>query len=362
MANETSRLLSLLLSADVPALRVSEIIRQAEADGLHVDHLAGPRHVLDISGPTDLCHAGRFQDMTSVERVIEPRNGLRFASLDLFPQRSQVRVGDAVFGGEALTLVAGPCAVESREQILTVAGFVAGAGAQLLRGGAYKPRTSPYSFQGLATDGLQLLAKAKEESGLPLVSEVKDPRQLGHVLEFVDMVQIGTRSMQNFALLEEVGKCGVPVLLKRGMGNTVMEWLLAAEYIMFHGNPNVVLCERGIRTFESATRFTFDINAIPIAKQLTHLPIIADPSHAVGRRDAVAAVAKAAIAAGADGLIIEVHPQPDQAMSDGDQSLTFPQFDQLCYDLSRLAPAIDRQWLPAFRDRSPVRPPHVSES
>jgi 3-deoxy-7-phosphoheptulonate synthase len=239
-------------------------------------------------------------------------------------------------------VIAGPCAVESEEQLRAAARAVAGAGAVILRGGAYKPRTSPYSFRGLGGVGLEMLARAREEMGLPVVTEVLTPADVEAVAEHADMLQVGTRNAQNFALLEAVGQAGKPVLLKRGLSNTVEEWLLSAEYVVAQGNPDVVLCERGIRTFETATRNTLDLAAVALVRTLSHLPVIVDPSHATGHRALVPPMALAALAAGADGLMLEVHPQPDEALSDGPQSLTPPMFAELMAELERVGPALRR--------------------
>ncbi len=251
-------------------------------------------------------------------------------------------VGDAVFGGEGVVVVAGPCSVESLEGLVDVAEHVAGRGASVLRGGAFKPRTSPYSFRGHGREALEILAVARERTGLPVVTEVMDPRQVAEVSAFADMVQVGARNMQNFDLLEEVGRSDVPVLLKRGMSAQLKELLLAAEYILNQGNRRVVLCERGIRTFETMTRNTLDISAVPVLRRETHLPVIVDPSHAAGRRDIVADLAVAAVAAGADGVMVEVHPRPDEALSDGAQSLDFSQFDDLMSRVEAIAAALGR--------------------
>lgn len=258
------------------------------------------------------------------------------------PERSVVGVGPVRIGGETVVVGAGPCAVESREQLLTTAAAVAAAGAVLLRGGAYKPRTSPYSFRGLGPAGLELLAEARERTGLPVVTEVLTPADVPLVAEKADMLQVGARNAQNFPLLEAVGESGKPVLLKRGLSTTIEEWLLSAEYVVSQGNPNVVLCERGIRTFETATRNTLDLSAVPVVRSLSHLPIVVDPSHATGHRHLVAPMALAALAAGADGLLIEVHPDPDEALSDGAQSLTPALFAALMDELRRLAVAVGR--------------------
>jgi 3-deoxy-7-phosphoheptulonate synthase len=255
---------------------------------------------------------------------------------------TQARREPIQIGAQRLIVIAGPCAVESRSQLLETAIAVKEAGASMLRGGAYKPRTSPYSFQGLGEEGLEILAEAREATGLPVVTEVMSPEAVPLVAKYADILQIGARNMQNYALLQAAGKAQTPVLLKRGMMNTVQEWLMSAEYVLSSGNYQVILCERGIRTFETATRNTLDINAIPLLKGWTHLPVFADPSHGTGKWELVAATARAAIAAGADGLMIEVHPRPDEALSDGAQSLKPERFAELMGSLRRLAPAVGR--------------------
>ncbi len=256
-------------------------------------------------------------------------------------QNSMIRVktgqGELTIGEGSCTMIAGPCAVESREAYLEIALLLMETGVHILRGGAFKPRTSPYSFSGLGLEGLKILAEAREITGLPVVTEVLDPRDLDNVACYSDLVQVGSRNMQNFALLKEVGRCRRPVILKRGLASTIEEWLLAAEYILDAGNDQVILCERGIRTFEQMTRNTIDIGAVALIKELSHLPVLVDPSHATGRRSLVAPVARAAIAAGADGLMIEVHQRPDEALSDGAQSLTPQGFAVLARDIGRLA-------------------------
>ena len=267
----------------------------------------------------------------------------KLVSREFHPQDTVVRVRDLVVGDKSLVVMAGPCAVEGRDKLLAAARVVKNVGAQVLRGGAFKPRTSPYSFQGLGEEGLRILAAAREETGLAVVTEVMTPEQVPLVAAFADILQIGARNMQNYALLNAVGEEQRPVLLKRGLMSTIDELLMCAEYILSHGNDRVMLCERGIRTFETLTRNTLDINAIPLLKSLSHLPVIVDPSHATGRWDLVAAVSKAAIAAGADGLIIEVHPDPGSALSDGGQSLTPESFERLMPELRRIAHAVDRE-------------------
>jgi 3-deoxy-7-phosphoheptulonate synthase len=256
---------------------------------------------------------------------------------------SVIKVGDVTIGGEALVVMAGPCAVETEEQLLQSAREVKAAGANILRGGAFKPSTSPYSFRGLGKDGLELLAQARRETGMPVITEVMTPHDVELVSRYADILQVGTRNMQNFALLDEVGKAQMPVMLKRGLSATIQEWLLSAEYILAQGNRQVMLCERGIRTFETYTRNTMDISAIPIIKKLSHLPIIADPSHGTGKWHLVTPVSLAAVAAGADGLMIEVHPSPEHALKDGAQSLTFENFQQLMAQVVPVAASVGRK-------------------
>lgn len=272
-----------------------------------------------------------------VERIVLVTESYKLANKKFHPEPTIVKVGNALIGGDELVIMSGPCAVESREQLLETARASKAAGAQILRGGAYKPRTSPYAFQGLEEEGLKFMKEAREETGLAVVCEVTSLNAIEAAVKYVDMLQIGARNMQNFYLLKEAGKTGLPVLLKRGLSATIEEWLNAAEYIIAEGNPNVVLCERGIRTFETATRNTLDISAVPVIKSKSHLPIIVDPSHATGVRKYVRPLAMSAVAAGADGLMIETHPNPAIALSDGPQSLTFPQFEELCRELRPLA-------------------------
>ena len=258
------------------------------------------------------------------------------------PEPIQVKVSGIEIGGREVIIIAGPCAVESMEQLVETSGAVKRSGAKIFRGGAFKPRSSPYSFQGLGEEGLKMLREISIETGLPVVTEVMDPRQIETVCKYADMLQVGSRNMQNYPLLKEVGMTRKPVLLKRGMMATIEEFLLAAEYILSQGNLQVVLCERGIRTFETSTRNTLDLNAVPMLKQRSHLPVIVDPSHGTGHRWMVPAMAKAAVAAGADGLIVEVHYKPEEALCDGQQSLSLPEFARLMKDLKKLAEAVDR--------------------
>ena len=282
--------------------------------------------------------------MDGVQKVVPITEPFKLTSRTFQPTNTVVQIKDVTIGGDRLVMMAGPCSIESREQIKAIAKLVKKIGADILRGGAFKPRSSPYSFQGLGEEGLAFLKEATAENDMICVSEVMESTQIPLLAEYVDILQVGARNMQNFSLLRELGKVRKPVLLKRGMSATIEETLMAAEYIMAGGNYQVILCERGIRTFEKYTRNTLDISAIPIIKKLSHLPIIADPSHATGRRDKVAPLARAAIAAGADGLIIEVHTDPDNALSDGAQTLFPEQFEKLMRELVVIAQAVEKKW------------------
>ncbi len=280
-----------------------------------------------------------------VDKIVPVTESYKLANKKFHPESSKVKVANVTIGGDEIVIMSGPCAIESKEQILETAHKIKKAGAHILRGGAYKPRTSPYSFQGLEKEGLQYMKLAKEETGLPIICEVTSLDAIEEAAKYVDMLQIGARNMQNFYLLKEAGKTGLPVLLKRGLSATIDEWLNAAEYILAEGNPNVVLCERGIRTFETTTRNTLDIGAVPVIKNKSHLPIIVDPSHATGVREYVKPLSFASIAAGADGLMIETHPDPSSALSDGPQSLTFDQFEELTRELRPLAESVGKKLL-----------------
>jgi 3-deoxy-7-phosphoheptulonate synthase len=277
-----------------------------------------------------------------VERVVRVSSKIKLANWQFHPRKTMIKILDFEIGGDEVTVIAGPCSVESEEQTMSTARAVKAAGANLLRGGAFKPRTSPYEFRGLGKRGLEILAQAREETGLGVITEVMTPADVEQVYEYTDVFQIGARNSQNYYLLEEVGKAGKPVMLKRGLSMLIEEWLLAAEYILSQGNPNVILCERGIRTYEKETRNTLDLAAVPVVQRMSHLPIFVDPSHAAGKRPYVAALALGAVAAGADGLMIEVHPNPDHALSDGMQSLTFAEFAELMPRISAVASAIGR--------------------
>jgi 3-deoxy-7-phosphoheptulonate synthase len=283
-----------------------------------------------------------LEAVETVESVMPVQQPFKLASREVRDEPSEVLVNGVAIGGKAVVVMAGPCSVESESQVLEVADAVKAAGARILRGGAYKPRTSPYAFQGLKEQGLKYLAEARKRTGLPVVTEVLETESVEQVAEYADILQIGARNIQNFTLLRRVGEMGKPVLLKRGMATSIQEFLLSAEYILSAGNPSVILCERGIRTFETSTRFTLDLNAVPVLKKLSHLPVVVDPSHGTGHWDLVAPMAKGAVACGADGLIIEVHPRPEEALSDGPQSLKPARFAQLMRELRRVAEAVGR--------------------
>jgi len=286
--------------------------------------------------------APQLQALESVEQVLFVSKSYKLVSRETKPNGTVFDVGGVSIGGKQICIMAGPCSVEGREQLLETAKVVREGGAQILRGGAYKPRTSPYDFQGLGLEGLKMLAEAREATGMPVITEVMTPGLVGQVCEYADILQIGARNMQNYDLLREIGRCRTPAMLKRGLSATIEEWLKAAEYILAGGNANVMLCERGIRTYEPSTRFTLDLSAVPAIKKASHLPIIIDPSQGTGRRDMVAAMSKAAIACGADGLIIEVHPHPEDALSDGQQTIDAAQFATLTRELKPIAEAVGR--------------------
>lgn len=306
------------------------IMRRLEEVGLKGHPIFGvERTVIAVVGKIYPELSDDLETMPGVEDTVRISTPYKLAGRETKPEDTVVRLGSAEIGGGKTAMIAGPCAVESEEQVMATAKAVKSMGATVLRGGAFKPRTNPYTFRGLEGEGLKLLAAAGKEVGLPVVTEIMSVRDIDLVAQYADMLQIGTRNAQNFILLEEVGKAGKPVMLKRGLASTIDDWLQASEYILNTGNPNVVLCERGIRTFEHATRNTVDINAIPYVKQISHLPIIGDPSHGTGKFSLVIPVALACIAAGADGIMVEVHPNPDHALSDGAQSLNFERFGEL---------------------------------
>jgi 3-deoxy-7-phosphoheptulonate synthase len=332
-----------VMQEDATEKQIEAVIERMVSLGFTVHRSTGTVHtVLGGVGPMAQFDVADFEVLDGVKEAHRIMSPYKLASRHFRPEGTIVKVGGVEIGGTAVVVMAGPCSVESREQILSVAESVARAGAVILRGGGFKPRSSPYSFQGMGEEGLSLLREAADKTGLLVVSEVMDQTQISMVSEYADILQVGTRNMQNYNLLRELGRQPKPVLLKRGISATIEELLLSAEYILAGGNPNVVLCERGIRTFESYTRNTLDISAIPVVKKLSHLPIIADPSHGTGRRDKVLPMARAAVAAGADGLLIEVHNDPDRALSDGAQSLRPEQFAELMAQLRIIAPAVER--------------------
>ncbi len=301
------------------------------------------RTVIGVVGQTYPELRDTLELLPGVEEVIPISKPHKLSGREFKPEDTVVRIGDLEIGGNTLTIIAGPCAVETETQVLETAKWVKAAGANILRGGAFKPSTSPYQFRGLGQQGLEILAIARAETGLPFITEVLTPQDVELVDRYADILQIGARNMQNFILLDEVGRTKKPVMLKRGISATIQEWLLSAEYILSQGNRDVILCERGIRTFETYTRNTMDISAIPAIKRLSHLPIIGDPSHGTGKYDLVSPMALASIAAGADGIMVEVHPNPDQALKDGPQSLTFGNFEDLMQRLAPVAAAVGRR-------------------
>jgi 3-deoxy-7-phosphoheptulonate synthase len=335
----------IVMKGGIPKEQVHDVIRTIEELGYQPHVIWGTQRTVigavgDERGKTRL-HS--LEVMPGVESVVPILQPFKLASREFKAAGSIVKVGDAEFGGRRLPVIAGPCSVESEEMVMQLALLAKEAGASVLRGGAFKPRTSPYAFQGMGKEGLRLLAAARDATGLAVVTEVLKPEDVDLIAEYADMLQIGARNMQNFALLKRVGEVGKPVLLKRGMASTIQEFLMAAEYVLSEGNYNLVLCERGIRTFETATRFTLDLNAVPVLKKLTHLPVIVDPSHGTGHWEYVSPMAKAGIACGADGLMIEVHMRPEIAVSDGIQSLKPDVFRQLMQELAPFAQAAGRR-------------------
>ena len=334
----------IVLKSAVSDEQVADVERRIVAMGYRPHTIRGQLRTVigaigDDRGKERLRALESLEVVESVTPILQP---FKLASREVHQANSVVRVGDAAIGGTKIVVMAGPCSVESREQVLEVAARVKAAGASVLRGGAFKPRTSPYAFQGLEEEGLKLLAEARRETGLPVITEVMEPDKVDVVAETADILQIGARNVQNFSLLRKVGAAGKPVLLKRGMSTSIQEWLLSAEYVLAGGNRNVILCERGIRTFETSTRFTLDLNAVPVLKKLTHLPVVVDPSHGTGHWEYVEAMAMAGVAAGADGLIIEVHPRPEEALSDGPQSLKPEKFAAMMGRVRKIAQAMDR--------------------
>lgn len=325
---------------------IRHIVKKLESRGLQANISKGTeRTIIGVIGDTSKIteeEENAIKVMSGVEEIMRILKPYKLASRDFRKEDTTIKIRGILIGGKKIQVIAGPCAVENRTILMNIADKVQKAGASFIRGGAFKPRTSPYSFQGLGEEGLKYLADVRKKWGLPVVTELMDPRDMEVISRYADIIQIGARNMQNFRLLLEVGTSRKPVLLKRGLSATIKEWLMAAEYIMSKGNQQVILCERGIRTFETATRNTIDLSAIPVLKKLTHLPVIVDPSHAVGKWDLVAPMAKAAVAAGADGLIIEVHTNPEEALSDGEQSLRPDDFKKLMKELKPIASAVGR--------------------
>jgi len=337
----------IVIQPDTPEENVRHILKKLESKGLKANISRGTeRTIVGVIGDTSKVteeEEDAIRAMTGVENVVRILKPYKLASREFKKNPTEIDADGIIIGGTKIQVMAGPCSVENRVSLLNIAEKVKDAGATFLRGGAFKPRTSPYSFQGLGEEGLQYLVEAKKRTGLRVITELMDPRDLDIILKYTDIIQIGTRNMQNFRLLLEVGMVDKPVLLKRGLSATIKEWLMSAEYIMSKGNQKVMLCERGIRTFETATRNTLDLSAIPVLKQLTHLPVVVDPSHGVGKWDLVAPMSRAAVAAGADALIIEVHTNPEEALSDGEQSLKPDIFAQMMKELKPVARAVGRE-------------------
>jgi 3-deoxy-7-phosphoheptulonate synthase len=332
-----------VMRQDASAEQIRGVMEAVEARGFKAHAIPGAqRTAIGITGNKGALDRPVFESLPGVLEVIPVSHAYKLVSREVKPEPTVVPVGGVPVGGAALVVVAGPCAVESRDQTLTIARAVKQAGAQLLRGGAFKPRTSPYSFQGLGEEGLRILAEAREATGLPVVTEAVDPEGVDLVERYADAIQIGARNMQNFSLLKRAGRAKKPVLLKRGMSATLEEFLMSAEYILSEGNYQVILCERGVRTFSDFSRNTLDLAMVPAVKDISHLPILVDPSHGTGRRDKVAPLSRAAAAVGADGLVVEVHHDPNRALSDGPQSITPDMLEALMRDLRQIAPVIGR--------------------
>ncbi len=333
----------IIMSTKATTTEIDGVVKRLEDRkvGVHMSQGA-ERTIIGVIGDRELVSRLEIEGMEGVERTVSILQPFKLVSREFHPENTIIDVGGVKIGGEEIVVIAGPCAVENEKQLIESAWIAKTRGAKILRGGAFKPRTSPYSFQGLEEEGLKLLSKAREETGLKVISEVVNPRDVDLVASYVDIIQIGARNMQNFTLLREVGKLDKPVMLKRGMSATIEEWLMAAEYILAEGNHQVMFCERGIRTFETYTRNTMDISAVPLVKRLSHLPVIVDPSHGTGKWSLVSPMSKAAVAAGADGLMIEVHNNPQKALSDGPQSLNDDNFASLMQELVSVIHAIGR--------------------
>ena len=337
----------IIMRSNASDAQIDDVVRAVQVHGLRAHLSRGvERTVIGAIGDGRPVDKDQFMYLPGVDRIVPISRPFKLASREFSPDNSSFPLNGISIGGEGIVIIAGPCSIESRQQILETALAVREAGAHALRGGAFKPRTSPYSFQGLGEGGLEMLAEVRQITGLPVVTEVMSPEQVGLVASYADVLQIGARNMQNYSLLHAAGASQHPVLLKRGMSATVEELLMSAEYILSHGNRRVALCERGIRTFETSTRNTTDINAVPVLKSLTHLPVVLDPSHSIGNWEFVTAIARAGIAAGADGLIVEVHPNPSEALSDGGQSLKPERFAEMVVQVRRIAEAIGRSVAP----------------
>ncbi len=334
----------IVMQAHATAVQLEQVLSRIEALGFHAHVSSGSeRTVIGLIGDERPIETEVFEVLEGVERVVRILHSYKLASRDFHLEDRVIELPNGVrLGGSAVTVMGGPCAVESREQLRETAEYVSAAGVRVLRGGAYKPRTSPYSFQGLGEKGLRMLREVADEMGMAVVTEVVTPEDVPLVAEHAEILQVGARNMQNYRLLQACGEAGQPVLLKRGLGSTLEELLAAAEYVLSSGNEQVAVCERGIRTFETATRFTLDIGAVPVLKHMTSLPVVVDPSHAAGRADYVGAIARAGVAAGADGLLIETHPRPAEALSDGAQSLDPAAFRNLMDEVARVADAVGR--------------------
>lgn len=329
------------MKADASGAEVAEVVRVIEELGYRAHALPGAtRTAVAITGNQGSVDIARFENLPGVAEAIRISKPYKLTTLDLKPEKTVVRVGDASIGGDELAIIAGPCAIESRAQAFSVAEAVRRSGARFFRGGAFKPRTSPYAFQGLGEEGLKILAEVRDVHGLKIVTEALDEAGVEMVERYGDVIQIGARSMQNFTLLKRVGRSALPVLLKRGFSATLDEWLLSAEYIMSEGNYNVILCERGIRTFAQHARNTLDLSVIPAVRRISHLPVVVDPSHGTGKNYMVTPLARAGVAVGADGLIVEVHDQPERALSDGAQALNIQQYEQLVNEVRAIHEAI----------------------
>ncbi|MEI8133986.1 MAG: 3-deoxy-7-phosphoheptulonate synthase [bacterium] len=338
----------IIMQSNAKESEISKVEKILSQQGIHSERLIGEKQtVVGIIGASHGLDITAFESLSGVQEVIRVNSPTKLASRVSHPEDTVITFSDgtSIGGNSPSVVIAGPCAVESEDQLRRTAEIVRKNGVRFLRGGAFKPRTSPYSFQGLGFDALEILKKVGEEFGLFIVTEVMEPAHAPRVAEFADIIQVGARNMQNFPLLRQLGNCNKPVLLKRGPASTIEEWLMAAEYILAGGNDQVILCERGIRTFETSLRYTLDLSAVPSVKQLTHLPIIVDPSHATGKREAVSSMARASLAAGADGVMVEVHHDPLRALSDGAQALTFDMFEELMSELVRIGDAVNRPLL-----------------